>query len=173
MLILTPENETRDLDELPNDLKEDIRFCVLEVGEKEYDFYFRPLIMLETFNAPAVVLRIGKFSIPVPCLKPPNDWKLLIGDAEVGDLELSTIEDLNNRDFNAFVYNPLSSFTPKFLNVSLEDNYTDIEWAFPRLDNNNLLCVPLTKGLKPECIYFINGNTSKKLDIISIQKVLE
>ena len=60
MRILTLENETFLLNNLPEELKEDVRFSVLDNSNpKEPDFFFIPLIFLESFNSPAIVLEIN------------------------------------------------------------------------------------------------------------------
>ena len=49
MKILTVENNTYDIDCVPDEI-EDIRYCVLDGGDPEFvDFYFLPLIFLESF----------------------------------------------------------------------------------------------------------------------------
>ena len=60
MQILTLENKTFLLDNLPEEVDEECRFAVLDNSDpKEPDFFFMPLIFLESFNAPAMVLKIG------------------------------------------------------------------------------------------------------------------
>ena len=76
MRILTLENETFLLNNLPEELKEDVRFSVLDNSNpKEPDFYFIPLIFLESFNSPAIVLEINGKEITMPV-----DWNLAVGD---------------------------------------------------------------------------------------------
>lgn len=56
MLILTEENLSYNLDRIPDEV-DDVRYCVLDCSsQRETDFYWLPLIFLESFNAPAVVL---------------------------------------------------------------------------------------------------------------------
>ena len=51
MKILTPENKTFEMNSLPEEI-EDIRYCVMDVTDKaEPDFFFIPLVFIETFNA--------------------------------------------------------------------------------------------------------------------------
>jgi len=64
--ILTVENQVYDLDFIPEEI-EDIRYCVLDYSNpKEADYIFVPLVFLESFNAPAAVLQIGKRHVKVP-----------------------------------------------------------------------------------------------------------
>ena len=47
MRILTLENEPLDLQQLPDELEEDIRFSILDNSDaKEPDFFYVPLIFL-------------------------------------------------------------------------------------------------------------------------------
>ena len=92
MRILTLENRCFHLDKLPDEIEEDIRFSVLDNSNpKEPDFYWIPLIFLESFNSPAMVLDIGGNEITVPV-----DWHIAVGDSETGmDLEVLPLTSLN------------------------------------------------------------------------------
>ena len=60
MKILTVENETYDLDEIPETV-DDLRYGILDyTNPKNVDYYFIPLVFLESFYAPAAVLQIGE-----------------------------------------------------------------------------------------------------------------
>ena len=73
MKILTIENETYDIDCVPDEI-DDIRYCVLDGSDPEFiDFYFLPLIFLESFYAPAICLQIGEYNIQMPM-----DWSILL-----------------------------------------------------------------------------------------------
>ena len=49
MKILTLENKPYDIDCVPDQI-EDIRYCVFDGGDEEFqDYYFLPLIFLESF----------------------------------------------------------------------------------------------------------------------------
>jgi len=83
MRILTLDNMSFDMTEIPDEV-EDMRFCVLDNSDpKEPDYFYIPLIFLESFNSPALVLRIGPHTI-----KMPVDWQILIGEKDMGDLEV-------------------------------------------------------------------------------------
>ena len=82
MRILTLEDQFYNLETLPEEI-DDLRFAILDNSNPSFvDYYYIPLIFLESFNAPAVVLQIGDKQI-----KMPVDWSVLIGDEEGGDLE--------------------------------------------------------------------------------------
>ena len=67
MRILTLNNQAFDLNELPDEVDEDTRFSVLDNSNpQEPDFFFMPLIFLESFNSPAIVLNIGGYDGQIP-----------------------------------------------------------------------------------------------------------
>ena len=108
MRILTLDNKTFHLNNLPSELKDDVRFSVLDNSNpKEPDFFFIPLIFLESFNSPAMVIEINGHEITMPI-----DWNLAVGDSEgAGDIEVLPLTSLNDRGFEAFLYNPLTGYT--------------------------------------------------------------
>ena len=62
-------NRAYNLNDIPDEV-EDLRFCVLDNSDpKAPDYFYIPLIFLESFNSPALVLRIGEQTI-----KMPVDW---------------------------------------------------------------------------------------------------
>ena len=161
MRILTLDNNTAyDLDHLPEEV-DDMRFAILDNSDpKDPDYQFIPLIFLESFNAPALVLRIGTNTI-----KMPMDWQILIGEPDVGDLEVLPLTSINDRGFKAFQFNPLSSFRPEFMSIEIIDIYHDVIWYTPRLKNGQFLCVPLEDGPKPRCIYLVK-DISRNCEIV-------
>ena len=156
MKILTLENKSLDLDKLPDEITEDIRFSVLDNSDPaEPDFFFIPLIFLESFSSPAVVLEIAGQEV-----KMPIDWHLAVGDAESGnDLEILPLTSIGDRGFDTFMFNPLTSFKPDFGDVKVINFYNDVKWYFPKMKNGQLLSVPLTDGDNPLCAYFIKDVT--------------
>ena len=165
MKILTNDNTAYDLDAIPDEI-DDLRFCVLDNSNpKNPDYFFMPLIFLESFNAPALVLKIGEH-----VLKMPVDWQILIGEPEAGDLEVVPLTSTNDRGFKAFTLNPIGSFRPKFETIEIIEIYQDVKWYFPKLKNNQLLAVPLSGGEKPMCVFFIK-DVSRQCEIVDISKV--
>jgi len=166
MRILTVDNHVYEMNDLPNEIS-DLRFCVLDNSNPaEPDYYFLPLVFLESFNDPALVLKIGKHRI-----KMPYNWRILIGDPEIGDLEALPLTKINDRGFEIFTFNPISSFRPKFEPVEIEDVYQDVKWYFPKLKNGQLLCVPLEDGPEPQCAYFVK-DISRASEMIDIAKII-
>ena len=135
MRILTLENDCYNLEVMPEEI-DDLRFAILDNSTPaNVDYHFIPLIFLESFNSPALVLRIGE-----KVIKMPIDWQVLIGEQEHGDLETLPLSSLNDRGFNAFQFNPLTSFSPSFLPIEIVDIYPDVTWYAPRLRNGQFLC---------------------------------
>ena len=166
MRILTVENKVFEMSELPNEIS-DLRFCVLDNSNPvDPDYFFLPLVFLESFNDPALVLKIGNNII-----KMPYNWRILIGDAEIGDLEALSLTKINDRGFEVFTFNPLSSFRPKFEKIEIVDVYQDVKWYFPKLKNGQLLCVPLDDSDTPQCAYFVK-DISRASECIDISKIM-
>jgi len=163
--ILTLQNETFEINELPEFI-DDLRFCILDNSNPvDPDYFFVPLIFLESFNSPALILNIGGKTV-----KMPVDWQILIGEKEHGDLEVVPLTSINDRGFSAFVFNPLLSRTPDFLPIEITDIYNDIRWYFPKLKSGQMLCVPLTDGPKPLCAFFVK-EISRQSEVVDVSKV--
>jgi hypothetical protein len=160
MKILTLDNSEYNLENLPEEI-EDLRFAILDNSNPHsVDYHYIPLIFLESFNSPALVLRVGDTVI-----KMPMDWQILIGEPDFGDLETIPLTSINDRGFKAFEFNPLSSFRPSFLDLEILDIYNDVTWYAPRLRNGQFLCVPIDDGKKPRCIYFVK-EVSRNSEIV-------
>jgi hypothetical protein len=167
MRILTLEkNESYNLETLPEEV-DDLRFAILDNSNPNaVDYHYIPLIFLESFNSPALVLRIGNHTI-----KMPVDWQILIGEPDHGDLETLPLTSINDRGFNAFVFNPLSSFMLDFAPIEIMDIYHDVTWYAPRLKNGQFLCVPISDGVRPKCVYFVK-EISRNCEVVDIRQVL-
>jgi hypothetical protein len=160
MRILTLDNQFYNLETLPDEI-DDLRFAILDNSNpSNVDYHYIPLIFLESFNSPALVLRIGNQK-----LKMPIDWQILIGESEIGDLETLPLTSINDRGFKAFEFNPLSSFRPSFQDIEILDIYQDVTWYAPRLKNGQFLCVPIDDEAKPRCIYFVK-EISRNCEIV-------
>jgi hypothetical protein len=165
MRILTLDNIYYNLETLPEEI-DDLRFAILDNSTpSNVDYHYIPLIFLESFNSPALILRIGNKTI-----KMPFDWQILIGEKEHGDLETLPLSSLNDRGFNAFQFNPLSSFSPTFLPIEILDIYPEVTWYAPRLRNGQFLCVPIDDGEKPRCVYFVK-EISRNCEVVDYNQV--
>ena len=138
--------------------------CVADCASSDKAPVHEPLIFLESFNAPALVLDIGGYKIRMPV-----DWQILIGEPDLGDLEMLPLTSINDRGFKAFQFNPLSSFRPSFPDVEILDVYHDVMWYAPKLKNGQLLAVPISDGEKPECVYFAK-DVSRNCEIVDYNK---
>jgi len=164
MRILTLDNNCYELDSLPSEI-DDMRFSIFDNSNpQEPDYHYIPLIFLESFTAPALILRIGEHKI-----KMPVDWRVLIGEPDLGDLEVLPLTSINDRGFKAFQFNPLSSFRPSFLDIEIVDVYQEVTWYSPKLKNGQMLCVPLSDDPEPECVYFVK-DISRNCEVVDYQK---
>ncbi len=163
MRILTLDNTCFKLDKLPEELEEDVRFAVLDNSDpKDPDFFWIPLIFLESFSSPAIVLRIEGKEITMPV-----DWNMAIGCSETGnDIEVLPLTSINDRGFEAFLFNPLTGYRVEFGDFEIVNFYSDVKWYFPKMKNGQLLAVPITDGPEPLCAYFVK-DISKQCEVIS------
>jgi hypothetical protein len=168
MKILTLENKCFNLDALPDKIDDDLRFSVLDNSNpQEPDFFFIPLIFLESFNAPAMVLSINGKEITMPV-----DWSIAVGCSESGnDIEILPLTSLNDRGFEAFLFNPLTSFKTEFAKIEITNFYTDVKWYFPKMKNGQLLSVPIEDKANPYCAFFVK-DISKQCELIEYSKLL-
>lgn len=168
MYILTLENKSFDLSKISEDLEEDIRFSVLDNNNPDDpDFFFIPLVFLESFNSPAMELDIGGRRITMPI-----DWSILVGDSNCGnELEVLPLTSLNDRGFEAFLFNPLSSFKHNYAHIEIINVYNDVKWYFPKTKVNQILTTPLEDGEKPNCAFFTK-DISRQSEVVNYFKLL-
>ncbi len=165
MKILTVENKPYELDEIP-DTVEDIRYSVLDYSNpKNVDYYFYPLVFMESFYSPAAVLRIGKHTVNIPL-----DWSVVVCDPMVGEPEVMSLMSLNDRGFHAFAFNPLTGFMPSYLDLSISNIYTDVKWYAPKLKFGHILVVPLEDKENPVCALFIK-EANKIPEVLDISEL--
>ena len=163
--ILTLDNEKYELDVLPEEI-EDMRFSVLDNSNNQSpDYMWIPLIFLESYSSPALVLNIGGNKI-----KMPVGWQILIGEPGIGELEVLPLTSINDRGFKAFQFNPLTDFRPTFVEIEIVDVYQDVAWFSPKLKNGQILCVPIEDGPKPQCVYFVK-DISRSCELVYYDKV--
>lgn len=165
MKILTVDNTTYELDEIPETI-DDLRYGVLDyTNPKNVDYYFIPLIFLESFYSPAAVLQIGKYTVNVPL-----DWSIIICDPEVGDPEVVSLMSLNDRGFTTFAMNPINGFQPQYLQVDIVNVYNDIKWHAPKLKYGHLLCVPLSDEPESPCIIIVK-DANKIPEVLDMNEI--
>lgn len=150
MRILSIHNTPFELDTIPDEI-DDVRYGVLDAADRdEIDFYFLPLIFLESFHAPAICLRIGRSTIQMPM-----DWSILICDEEHTAAEVIPLASLNNRGFRAVSMNPMTCSTLESDEIAITNIFQDVKWYFPKLKHGHLLAVPVEQGDNPRCVYFV------------------
>ena len=151
MRILTLENECFNLDDLPETIEDDVRFSVLDNSDpKDPDFFFVPLIFLES------LVRRQWFRYRRHEVTMPVDWSIAVGVVKAGnDLEVLPLTSINDRGFEAFLFNPLIVLKQTLQKLRLVNFYTDVKWYFPKMKNGQLLSVPITEGKNPLCAYFV------------------
>lgn len=168
MKILTLNNEAFDLNELPEEVEEDTRFSVLDNSTpSDPDFFFVPLIFLESFNSPAIVMKIGGHEVQMPL-----DWSMVVGDKDCGmDPEVLPLTSINERGFEAFVFNPINGFRPEYMPIEIVNIYQDVKWYFPKMKNNQMLTVPIREGGSPPCVFFVK-EISRQSEILQLDKLI-
>ena len=167
MRILTNDNTAYELDKVPNEI-EDIRYAVLDYSDpKNPDYFFIPLIFLESFYAPAVVLQIDKYKIQMPL-----DWSILVCDDAYSDLEIMPLTSLNDRGFHTMVFNPLRHMVPRPKEIMITNVYAEVKWFFPKLKHGNILVVPLEDTPFPNCALFVK-DVNKLPEVIDIGALFE
>lgn len=161
MRILTLDNNLFELDHLPEEI-DDLRFAIFDNSNPQApDYFYIPLIFLESFSSPALVLRIGD-----DIIRMPMDWQILIGEPDLGDLEMLPLTSINDRGFKAFQYNPLTGFRPSFPDIEIIDVYQEVTWFSPKLKNGQMLCVPVNNKETPECVYFVK-DISRNCEVVN------
>jgi hypothetical protein len=164
--ILTTSNQTFDLNQLPEKV-DDLRYCVLDYSDhNNIDYYWPPLVFLDTFSSPCADIRIGEYNIQMPL-----DWSVVVGDKHGGDLEAMKLVDVMDKDFDVFVFNPINGYMPQFLNIEIINIFNDVRWCFPKLKTGHYLAVPLGSKPSPVCAYFIQ-EVGKSFDILDIRELV-
>jgi hypothetical protein len=168
MRILTLNNEAFDLNDLPEEVDEDTRFSVLDNSNPaDPDFFFMPLIFLESFNSPAILLNIGGHEVQMPL-----DWSMVVADKESGlDPEVLPLTSINERGFHALVFNPIKGFKVDYEPIEIVNIFQDVKWYFPKMKNGQLLTVPMAEGKNPPCAFFVK-EISRQSEIVQLDKLV-
>lgn len=167
MKILTLDDRAFDLNELPEEV-DDVRFGVLDNSTpSDPDFFFMPLIFIESFNSPAIVLNINGSELQLPL-----DWCIAVGDSSSGqDPEILPLTSINERGFEVFSFNPLSGFKFEYYPIEITNIYQDIKWYTPKMKSGQLLTVPINNNEKPDCIFIVK-EVSRQCELLQIDKLL-
>lgn len=168
MQILTLDNKCYKLTQLPDQIEDEMHFSVLDNSDpKNPDFFFIPLIFIESFNSPAIVMEINGKEIMMPV-----DWSIAVGDSETGmDVEILPLTSINERGFEAFLFNPVSSFKFEFGKMEITNFYNDVKWYFPKMKNGQLLSVPISDEEEPLCAFFVK-DISRQSEVIDFSLLM-
>lgn len=148
--ILTNDNRSYELNNIP-DVVDDIRFCVYESSAQvENDYYFNPLLFLETYQCPSVVLKIGEYRLEMPL-----DWSVLVCDEHMSGVEMMPLTSLSGRGFHTLAFNPYHHMVVMPVEIEIVDIYGEVKWYSPKLGDGSLLVVPLSDGEQPDCTLFV------------------
>ena len=161
MRILTVDNTVYEIDQVPDQI-DDIRFSIFDTTDPDFmDYYFLPLIFLESFYAPAICLQIGQYNLQMPM-----DWSIAITDEDLSGIEVIPLTSLNNRGFLTVTLNPLSNSLLKAEEVQITNIFQDVKWYFPKLKPGQLLTTPLGDKKNPNCVFFVKevSRSSETLD---------
>jgi hypothetical protein len=174
MNILTSDNTVYSMNNIGKQLNNKLDFCVIDYTDsKNPDFFFVPLIFMETFNKPSINLKIGKNYLQMPI-----DWSIVVGDIDRSELEIIQLSQLNDRDFQAFTFNPINGYMPAFHDIQVVDYAPDVIWNMPKLKHGYILAVPINDGYKsndrnlpPSCCFFLK-ETVKIPDLLDLNSIL-
>ena len=149
MKILTTHNISYNLNKVP-ELVDDLQYCVLDTtNKKNIDFFFIPLIFMETFNAPSMVMEVGEHTIQMPI-----DWSVMVIEKELGQCEMVPLTSINDRGFEAMVINPLTVNMAESHEIKIVNIFQDVKWYFPKLKHGHIMSVPLNDRPNPPCMFF-------------------
>lgn len=153
MNLLTINNTTYNLNNSPETII-DTNYCVLDCSDKTYiDYFFQPLVFLEAFTCPAIVLQVGKFKIQMPL-----DWQVVVCDEVMTSIEIIPLTSLNDRGFHAILYNPMKHMVPSVEEINIINVYAEVKWFVPKLKQNTILVVPVEDTGCPKCMLFVKDN---------------
>lgn len=166
MYILTENNLPFSMNNIPN-LVDDIRYSIMDYSVPDNaDFYCIPLVFLETFTTPAAEIKIGDKKLQIPL-----DWSIVIGEKDVGDLEIIPITQCLDRDFSVFCYNPINGYRAEYKKLDVTNIYPDVKWHVPKLKYGHLMVLPIEIKQDPLCCFIVK-DTHKLPDVLDISKLL-
>ena len=108
-------------------------------------------------------MKLGGFEV-----KMPLDWSILVGDSEGGsDPEILPLTSINERGFEAFVFNPIKGYKLDYTDIEIINIYQDVRWFFPKMKNGQLLSIPLHNEYNPPCAFFVK-EISRQSEVVSV-----
>lgn len=165
--ILTVENKSKSMNDVSDELDEYLQFGIIDYSDEDnVDYQFIPFLFGEKYNMSAIELKIGEARIKIPA-----DWSIVIGDKHSGELELLEVKKMTDRTFEAFVFNPITGFFPKFLDIEIMNIYPDIKWYVPKLKSDHILVCPITSGDNPDCVFIVK-ETNKLPESLDLSQLI-
>ena len=165
--ILTSDNKVEYIHNISDD-DDSIYYTILDYSDDDnIDYRCMPFLIKEIFYAPAAKLQIGEYFVQMPL-----DWGVVVGDKNLGCLEVIELMVLNDRPFQSFVMNPINGYMPDFLDLDIKEIYPEIKWFFPILKPGHILSIPLDDSSKsPLCAHFVK-HINKIPDSLDISKII-
>jgi len=162
MIILTEENKPFNIQTNLNLLKERrIMFSVYDCSVKNnYDFFFLPLIYLESFKTDVAILKFNDNFLYIPI-----NYRIMIGEKDYDKIENISIFESFSGIFYAVCLNPLNCYTLDFLKIEIVSILNDVNWLFPKVKNYNYIVYPIENKYSPKCIIVANDTVKLPIDI--------
>ena len=97
---------------------------------------------------------------------------MVVGDQGTAmDPEVLPLTSINERGFDALIFNPIKGFRPEFMPVQILNIFQDVRWYFPKMKNGQLLTVPLHNDYNPPCAFFVK-EVSRQSEIVQLHNLL-
>lgn len=134
MLILDENNKMVDIDQVSKN--REVYYAVLDFSKpRSPDYFFKPIIFIDTYTSPAAMLQVGPYTTLVPFR-----WSVVVTYADIA--ELVAVEDIVSKDHDAFCVNPITSYMPDRLPIRYKGSL-DVSWSYPTLGKSDMLVLPV------------------------------
>lgn len=141
MLILDENNQMVDIDQISKN--KEVHYAVLDFSKPRLpDYFFRPIIFIDTYTAPAAMLQIGPYKTLIPF-----KWSIVVTYADIA--ELVAIEDIVSRDHEAFCINPITGYMPSRLPIRYKGSL-EVSWSYPTLGKSDMLVIPIAETIQKD-----------------------
>ena len=77
------------------------------------------------------------------------------------------LTSINERGFEAFVFNPIKGYKLDYTDIEIINIYQDVRWFFPKMKNGQLLSIPLHNEYNPPCAFFVK-EISRQSEVVSV-----
>lgn len=168
MFLLTEKNTTININELPvlDNENQKTSFCVFDLSNPDQtDYYFYPLLHISFVNSPIYVVSVRENFFFLP-----KCYKILIGESHSEKLEFINIEECMHRDFDIFLFNPLTCYKKQFSKFEVVSIFPNQKYLIPKIRNDHILLSPISKKNNSLCCYLVNSNS--KLEQIDVDMLL-